>query len=242
MTIFDRHYSQIAAEAMDAHPNEAVWLVTQEACQRLTNLAEDPTVTFQVDPSPVLELRMAGIEFGIVHSHPMTAAVPSAHDMQQQMAGGEPWAIIATDGQSCSPFTVWGGGRTQPLWQRHFVHGITDCYAFLRDRYAEEGVTLPDFPRDWLWWHRGGDLYADNFTAAGFERVYDGDIRVGDMITFKVSSDVVNHAAYYEGNEVISHHSGSRIPIDHRNAPRLESLPRWHDYIDGVYRHKEFGE
>lgn len=238
-SLFDPHYEEIKALALKAYPNEGVWLVAENEVVELENLSKDPRNSFSVDAIRLAAVRNSGIKFGLVHSHPDAYEVPSAHDMRQQALGGEPWAILSTDGTNCSPFVKFGAEYTPSLWGRHFIHGVSDCYSFIRAWYAQYNVTLPEFPRDWQWWDKGENLYLEGFSKAGFTQVHD-EIRKGDMLMFALSGDHPSHAAVYEGDDLISHHVGSRLPIDEVRRPVKESIYRWMPLLSGIFRHKDF--
>ena len=243
--MLNKHIDQIRREAVEGYPNEVVWVVTDEECTQLVNQSNDPQNSFKVDDLILAKIRASGIEFCLVHSHPDAPAVPSASDMAQQMAGGETWAIISTDGVNTTDLTVWGGAQNYDLWNRPFIHGITDCWSFIRDRYALDGIALVDYPRSWEWWNNGDNIYVDNLTGiGGFELVGHNvaDIEKGDLLLFSIKGQAPNHAAYYEGDELISHHSGSRLPYDNSRSPRKEPVHPWLDFLVGIYRHKEMAK
>lgn len=237
--LFEPHYEELKKLAVAAYPNEGVWLVTPDEVLELENISDDPRNEFKVDALGMANVRRHIKRFGLVHSHPDAYEVPSSHDMRQQLVGGEPWAILSTDGVNCSPLVKFGDGYTPPLWERYFIHGVADCYSFLRSWYAQYGITLPEFPRDWQWWDKSQTLYVDGFAKAGFERVHDAP-RKGDMLMFAFAGGTPSHAAVYEGDELISHHVGSRLPIDTSRRPVKEPIHRWLERMVGVYRHKEF--
>lgn len=238
-TLFEPHYEKLKELATAAYPNEGVWLVTEEDLLPLENVSKDPRNSFSVDALRLAAVRNSGIKFGLVHSHPDAYEVPSAHDMQQQMMGGEPWAILSTDGINCSPLVKFGGEYDPPLWDRHFIHGVSDCYSFIRAWYAQYNVALPEFPRNWQWWQKDETLYLNGFSKAGFEQVHDAP-RKGDMFMFAFSGETPSHAGVYEGDELISHHVGSRLPIDEVRRPVTEPVNRWMPLLTGVFRHKDF--
>src|SRR5699024_4319957 len=117
---------------------------------------------------------------------------PSAADMRGQINTGVAWGIVATDGERCAGLAWWGDGvERAPLIGRGFVHGVTDCYALVRDYYAIElGIALPDYPRDWEWWHKGGNLYLEGVASAGFARIEADDAQPGDMWFAQLRSPV----------------------------------------------------
>ena len=121
---------------------------------------------------------------------------------------------------------------------RAFQHGVTDCYALIRDYYRSvKGVTLPVFPRSWLWWKEGGDLYRDGFEKAGFYRVDDPE--PGDVFLAQIGSPVPNHGGVYLGNNQILHHISSRNGYDPARISRRDTLLRWKKYITHWVRYRD---
>lgn len=96
------------------------------------------------------------------------------------------------------------------LYGRKFIHGMTDCYGFVRDWYQQElGIELPNYNRTDGWWNEGANLYIDNFEHAGFYQV--DDLQVGDVIVMQINATVPNHAGVYLGDGLIGHHLYGRL-------------------------------
>lgn len=103
-------------------------------------------------------------------------------------------------------------GYEAPLIGRHWSHGVLDCYSIIRDWYRlERGITLPDFERADEWWHKGQNLYVENFKAAGFTSVPMEELQPGDVLLMQVASRVSNHGAVYLGNNIMLHHLHRRL-------------------------------
>lgn len=223
------------AHALEEHPREACGLVTSGGYARCVNLADDPTEAFEIHPEVLMEHAPV---LAVCHSHTHAEAVPSAADMEGQLATGLPWGLCATDGERVSEPWFWGAGvAPPPLLGREFRHGPSgsdgrgDCYALIRDWFhVERGIDLPEFARDREWWLAGGDLYRDGFAAAGFERV-DGDPRPGDVLLGQIRSPVPNHGAVYLGDGLMLHH------LEHRLSAR-EPVGGWRKHLTHVLRHR----
>lgn len=178
-------------------------------------------------------------------------AGPSAGDMEQQAQMGLPWGLVTVIDKSNPDAARWAAHETvlwwgdqlpvEPLLGRPFVHGIWDCYSLIRDSYRRDefgfvrehygvkAITLPDFPRDFGWWHNRDDaenpvtprdMYRENFAAAGFREIERDDLRAGDVILCQFQSDVVNHGGVYLGNGVWIHHLRGRLST-------REPVSRW---------------
>ena len=91
-----------------AHPREACGILTGEGA-RITglllaeNIHPDPETRFEIDPQTLIDAHRAERSgsprvVGYFHSHPTTAARPSATDRAQAAHDGKVWAIHGTDG------------------------------------------------------------------------------------------------------------------------------------------------
>ena len=237
--MFEQYTEQLQREAIAAYPQEAVWLITPGECRRVKNIAAEPTQTFQVDK------RTMGAAVGrgpleVVPSRPDYPACPSAADMRGQAASGVPWGIVATDGERASEPT-WFGDQVDraPLVGRGFRHGVTDCYALIRDYYRLElGIDLIEFPRDWEWWLNGGDLYRDGIAPAGFRRIEQAEAMPGDMWIAQLRSPVPNHGGVLLEHGLALHHPSGRDPVDGTQLSRREPIGRWLPHITLWLRHE----
>lgn len=240
--MFPDYHERIRLEALEAYPEEAVWLITQAGCRRVPNVASDATQTFRVAKSDMLSAQSEGL-LAVVHSHPGHPAYPSEEDMRGQLSSAVPWAIVATDGINTTPLLWWGDDVPKPpLLDRTFRHGVTDCYALIRDYFSlEHGIELPEFPRSWEWWRDGKNFYLDGFPRAGFREL---DLeteapRPGDVWFSQIRSPVPNHAGVYLGGDMIMHHLTSRSGYDDTCLSRREPIARWMPHITQWVRHKE---
>lgn len=199
------------AHAMAEMPREACGLVIirkgREVYRPCRNLATGDD-QFTLAPDDYEAAEAEGEIVAVVHSHPFIPATPSQADLVSCEATGLEWHIVSV------PNGVWHSfrpsGYVAPLVGRVFCHGVLDCFSTIRDWYAQErGIMLPDFPRSDGWWHRGENLYLDNFGKAGF-RVCQ-DLHVGAVLLMQIGSPVPNHAAIYLGDDQILHHVQGRL-------------------------------
>lgn len=237
--MFDEYKDQIRREAIAAFPSEAVWLITPGECRLVKNIADDPTKTFRVDRRTMAAAHARGL-LAVVHSHPNFPACPSAADMQGQAATAVPWGIVATDGITAQD-VAWFGDSVEvpPLVGRGFRHGVTDCYALIRDYYRLElGITLPIGARSWEWWLDGEDLYTENFGPAGFHRIEAHEAKPGDVWLAQIRSPVPNHGGILLENGLGLHHPSAREPVDPSRLSIREPLARWQTFITHWLRHE----
>lgn len=222
----------IQAHALAAYPEEACGVIKNDAYLRCRNVAADRRESFRIAVKRLASLMPFE---AIVHSHPDGPNCPSADDMRQQVATGVPWILVSTDGQNCTPPFVFGDGTPIPtLIGRGFRHGVTDCYALIRDAFRlNRGIVLPEFPRDWEWWQQGGDLYRDGFAAAGLRRLTESEQPAPwDVFLAQTpKSPVPNHGGIYLGNGEILHHLTARHPVDPTRLSAREPGSRWQAYV-----------
>lgn len=237
--MFPEFTEQMMLQAVEAFPNEAVWLITTSGCHQVKNVAKDPTKAFSVGKRDMAAAIGEGL-LAVVHSHPGFPACPSEADMRGQVSSRVPWGIISTDGtRALEP--VWFGDQVpkEPLLGRRFRHGVTDCYALIRDYYREElGIGLIEFPRNWEWWLNGGDLYRDGIKPAGFRVIDESEARPGDMWIAQLRSPVPNHGGVLLERGLALHHPSARDPVDPAQLSRREPISRWLPYITIWLRHE----
>lgn len=205
--------------AQMCYPEESCGVVVDGKYIAMKNRADDRLNGFIIDPASLKDLEIEAI----IHSHPDATPVPSSADMQYQVETGVPWGIFMVkkteEGEFGFTQIIWFGDECprQPLVGRPFVHGVTDCYALIRDVYKEElGILIPDFPRDWEWWHNGEDLYEAGFAKAGFRKIPQTELKKYDLIisSLGVRNRVANHGSVYYGDDLVIHHIAASSPID----------------------------
>lgn len=219
--------AEIKSHARSEYPKESCGLVINGRYFACLNTAEDPYKDFTIDNGTYLDAVKLGLD-AVVHSHPDGKRCPSGSDMRSQIAMDVKWGILVVTKEIVSDIIWWGGDTPiPPLLERPFVHGITDCYALIRDYYRlEQNIFLPDWPRDMEWWNKNQDLYMDNFAEQGFTAisVATDAPQIGDACLCKLFSSVNNHAGVYVGDGLILHHLQNRISCH-------EPVYRWMNHI-----------
>ena len=168
------------------------------------------TDQFTIDPEDYANAEEAGDIVAIIHSHVNLSPKPSQADLVSCEASGLPWFIYG------HPMRTWEElyptGYKAPYVGRQWSHGVLDCYAIIRDWFANErGIFLPDFERHDDWWLKGENLYEENFEKCGFKEISRDDLRGGDLIFMQIGAPVSNHAAIYLGDGIILHHIHNRL-------------------------------
>ena len=165
---------------------------------------------FILDPLDYEKADTAGEIVAVIHSHPNMSAKPSQADLVACEGSGLPWFVCGIPSEQWE--YIEPSGYIAPLVGRQWSHGVLDCYAIIRDWYAQEkNISLLDFERSDEWWKMGGNLYLDNFEKAGFKRITLEELSCGDVILMTVNSTVPNHGAIYLGDNMILHHVHGRL-------------------------------
>ena len=228
----------IREQAVEAYPNEAVWVLTERGLKQVENAHETPESHFRISKRETVIAHSEGL-LAVIHSHPDRDPVPSEADMASQVATGVPWGVLSCDSEAASGINWWGGERP-PLLGRPFMHGITDCYALIKDYYLQERqVLLPEYPRDWRWWEAGQDLFVEGFAKAGFRKITAEEARPGDVWLAKIRSRVVNHGGIVLDSGLMLHQLGSpSSPIDHSRLSAREPIGRYIGFITHWLRYE----
>lgn len=220
------------AHAKQQFPKESCGLVVNGKYVPCDNIAADPEQDFEISPKIFAFYSAQGGVEAVIHSHPDGPLCPTAADMEGQVRTGLPWAIIPLmrdgDFHRVGEPIVWGLTDRPPLIGRQFVHGVTDCYALIRDIFAagkdrlkEEGVTsewpfdpieLPEGIRDDGWWNDGKDLYLDNIVHLPFVEIKAHEARAGDLFLLKLlGSPKLNHGGLLISRDLLAHHLPGRL-------------------------------
>lgn len=241
--MFDRHVTKaIKDDACERYPEESCGIVVDNKYLAFNNVADDPLNEFRINERQLVPY--LGKIQAIVHSHPMGPDCPSESDMLQQLAWRVPFGIVSTDGSDCLEPFYWGDDAPiAPLIGRGFRHGVTDCYACVRDYFRVElDITLNDYPREWEWWKNDdehGKLYERFFEREGFFRIDPHEVRQHDCFLASIRSDTPNHAGVYVGRNLILHHLTSRSSSDPSALSRREPIGIWQKFICGFWvRHE----
>jgi proteasome lid subunit RPN8/RPN11 len=187
------------------------------------NIAEKGT-EFVIDSGQYITISQKCDIVGIVHSHPDASPEPSNFDIKYCNALGIPYYI----------FSYPEMDMFKSLVGRDYELGVNDCFSAITDYYKSKDLTILKrpfhLPKD-RWWIDGADYFTENnINTWGFNKV-EGPMQEGDLLIFKVMSEVPNHCGVYIGEDLFYHHAINRISC------RENLFPQWKKYIIGVYRY-----
>ena len=211
---------EIIGHARDEYPNECCGLVVlvkgRLRYKRCRNISEQPQLNFTLHPEDYESAEDEGEILYVAHSHPDDTGYPSLTDQLSQARTGTPWVIIGLPNgrDDPSPDIQYINSKAQemPLYGRKYVHGVQDCYSFVRDYFQmEHGIFLKDYYRGDMWWQRGQDLYMEHFREEGFYEIPFAEAKEGDVFMMKISSPVINHTGIYLGGNQFGHHITNRL-------------------------------
>lgn len=247
MTEDEKHAFQ--KHAIAAYPNECLGVLTPDGYHALENVSQSPHDSATV-PDEYYAMVDKGEALALCHSHPDGYNCPSKEDMISQIAADIPFYIVVTNGEAC--FDPFGWGDTLPvpkLKRRPFRHGVTDCYALIRDAFrVVHGVTMSEYPRDWAWWEADGggeNFYETKAGAQGWHEIDPRQAGSNDLLLFNVrwsrnvDPSVINHAGILLDDKTFLHHTASNKPWDPQSISGAQPLGRWGERIAKVLRHEK---
>ena len=224
------------AHAQQDDPREACGLVVivrgRQRYWPCRNAAEgadgdDPDLMFILDPDDYQAAEDAGEVVAVVHSHPCTPPGPHDDDRAACEKSGLPWLIVnpkTLEWAQCEPC-----GFQAPVIGRQWIWGVHDCWTLARDWYREErGIELPDFDRPTTPAEfEAAPLFAQNWAAAGFERVEFADLQAGDAIFMAIRNTQLNHIGIYVGEQQVLHHLRGRLSSRDLYGDYLQKASGW---------------
>jgi proteasome lid subunit RPN8/RPN11 len=174
------------------------------------NLAVHPAQQFILDPDDYAAAEELGEIAAVVHSHPVTSALPSQTDLVGCEASRLPWVIVNPQLNTWHEFAP--SGYKAPLIGREWVWAVTDCWTLARDWYAEQGISLPDWerpvtPEDF----ERAPLFDASWRDAGFYPVPPEEIQAGDSVLMCITGKALNHCGVYLGDNYLLHHLRLRL-------------------------------
>ena len=203
------------AHAKEQDPKESCGLLIEIKgkekyfpCKNLSNWSNQ---CFIIDPVDYAKAEDTGKILAVIHSHPTTQPVASQADMISCEDTNLPWHIV-------NPKTEqWGyyepSGYKPPLIGRHWVWGVTDCWALVRDWYKEKkGIILRDWerpitPEEFI----ADPMFERCAWRTGFRQLRPEEkLENGDLLFMSILTSGLNHVAIFIDGDVL-HHLADRI-------------------------------
>ena len=203
------------AHAKEQDPKESCGLLIEvkgkEKYYPCKNLSNWSNQCFIIDPADYAKAEDTGKILAVIHSHPITQPIASQADMISCEDTNLPWHIV-------NPKTEkWGyyepSGYKPPLIGRHWVWGVTDCWALVRDWYKEKkGITLRDWerpitPEEFI----ADPMFERCAWRTGFRQLRPEEkLENGDLLFMSILTTGLNHVAIFIDGDVL-HHLADRI-------------------------------
>ena len=203
------------AHAKEQDPKESCGLLVEIKgkekyfpCKNLSNWSNQ---CFILDPVDYAKAEDNGKILAVVHSHPTTQPNPSQADMISCEDSNLPWHIV-------NPKTEqWGyyepSGYKAPLIGRHWVWGVTDCWALVIDWYKQEkNIELWDYerpitPEEFI----KNPVFEKYLPSRGFKLLEPNEPLInGDVLAMSILTAGLNHVAIFLDGDVL-HHLADRI-------------------------------
>ena len=177
-------------------------------CKNLSTYSQQ---CFIIDPNDFIKAEESGNILAVIHSHPVTPPIASQADKISCENSELPWHIV-------NPKTEqWGyyepTGYKPPLIGRHWVWGITDCWALVRDWYEEtKGIILCDWdrpttPEEFI----ADPMFERCAWRTGFRQLRPEEkLENGDLLFMSILTSGLNHVAIFIDGDVL-HHLADRI-------------------------------
>ena len=177
-------------------------------CKNLSTYSQQ---CFIIDPNDFIKAEESGNILAVIHSHPVTPPIASQADKISCENSELPWHIV-------NPKTEqWGyyepSGYKPPLIGRHWVWGITDCWALVRDWYKEtKGIVLRDWdspttPEEFI----AEPMFERCAWRTGFRQLRPEEkLQNGDLLFMSIMATGLNHVAIFLDGDVL-HHLADRI-------------------------------
>ena len=203
------------AHAKDQDPKESCGLLIEikgkEKYYPCKNLSNWSNQCFIIDPIDYAKAEDTGKILAVIHSHPTTQPIASQADMISCEDTNLPWHIV-------NPKTEqWGyyepSGYKPPLIGRHWVWGVTDCWALVKDWYKEtKGIILRDWerpitPEEFI----ADPMFERCAWRTGFRQLRPEEkLENGDLLFMSILTSGLNHVAIFIDGDVL-HHLADRI-------------------------------
>lgn len=206
----EAHIAKVLSHARRSLPHECCGVIRGDDYIEITNIAPAPD-TFLMHGRELVEVLKRGAIDAVAHSHVFLPPLASEVDRSSCEASGVPWLIVSTPNNTHA--VIRPSGFRAPLVGREFAWGVHDCFALVRDGFADySGIVIPNIHREWEFWRRDDDFIRASMPRMGFvELPPDTPPQHLDVFGMKVHGRVVNHLGLYLEPGRILHHMTGRL-------------------------------
>jgi len=211
------------------YPREACGVIANNKYYPCTNVALDDS-NFIISSDEYIKLARQNKITAIVHNHPDGSNIASQSDIDSCNSLQIPFHIYSYPGMELN--IINPVIKTVPLEGRQYKFGKYDCFEAARDYYKTNNINIkPRMAFEDDWWEKGLDYMSDSeLKLWGFKRVE--SLQIGDLLVFKMYSNVNNHCGVYVGRDLFFHHAHNRLSC-------TENLyPLWKRYLTGIFRYE----
>ncbi len=223
--------------AQEQTPNEACGLLAiidgKETFWPCKNLAEGKHEFFMLDPDDWVECEDTGEVIGVIHSHPVGAAIASDADKASCEHIGFPYYIYSINQDHWTKIEP-SGWKAPSLIGRRFIWGKYDCWSIVTDWLKEnKNIEIP-------YWQRPKTLkeFAENpefeyaLPKLNFKKQEKTDnLKTGDVLLFTGAKQKLSHVAVYIGDSMILNHNFKALSC------RQQLNLNYQKALKGVYRY-----
>ncbi len=168
------------------------------------NVAEDPTVAFEISVEDQMRFEQKAGRLGVYHSHPHAGAF-SPEDLDYAAHLSLPQWLYDVEGGQWHEYTHMD--CVFDLEGQPFILGFHDCYGLLRDFARQvKHHSMRDYDRDESYSHEPAGTIMASYALEGYEQVQLAAARPDDVLLFRSNLALPQHfAVLREGNRMLHH-------------------------------------
>jgi proteasome lid subunit RPN8/RPN11 len=219
-------YPLLTAHAIAYLPNESCGYIIRDRTSLAylfvpcDNIHQEPIDNFAISEFDYTKADKLGEIVALFHSH-VKATIEngkcdfSSADRVACEQSDIDWILCTLPQQEIK--ILRPSGYKLPLLEREFVYGLTDCYALVRDAFAEIGIELSDYPRGNVGeWDGKADwnMFEDNFQSEDFVVIDKHSVlQKYDVLLMQIQSSKINHIGlmWEPDRNIFIHHLIDRL-------------------------------
>jgi len=186
-----------------------------------------------LDPDDWVECEDTGEVVGVIHSHPVGAAIASDADKASCEHIGFPYYIYSINQDHWTKIEP-SGWKAPSLIGRRFIWGKYDCWSIVTDWLKEnKNIDIKYWPRPKTLNDFANNPYFDKvLTESNFVKQQTNEnLREGDVLLFVGAKQKLSHVAVYIGDMMILNHNFKALSC------RQQLNLNYQKALKGVYRY-----